>query len=145
MLPFFVATLCEGIRLRYILGAIPQIYVFNGPLPTVENDYLEHNLIPVLNSPRQLEQWTQLARDRAQILPAVLHVDTGMSRLGLTPVETKLVINNPSFLDGIDLHFVVSHLACADNHKDPLNEEQRKAFNYILVKLKTKEKKKGNF
>lgn len=132
---FFVATLCEGIRLRYVLGAVPKIYVFNGLLPTMENDFLEHKLIPVLNSLGQLEQWTQLAQNRAQRLPAGLHVDTGMSRLGLTPVETNLVINNPSYLYGIDLQFVASHLACADNHKDPLNEEQRKTFNYIVMKL----------
>ena len=125
---FFVAHLCEGIGLRNVLGAAANIYVLNGPLPKTEDDFLAHDLIPVLNSPGQLEQWTQLAKERTQILPAGLHIDTGMSRLGLTAAEAKLVTNTPSYMDGIELRFVASHLACADDPDNPLNEEQRVAF-----------------
>jgi len=132
---YFVANLPEGISLRHILGKIPNIYILNGPLPKTEDDFLAHNLIPVLNSLGQLKQWTLLAKNRSQTLPASLQIDTGMSRLGLTPREANLVTNAPSYLDGLDLRFVLSHLACADDPENPLNREQRKAFDYYLKHL----------
>ena len=68
-------------------------------------------------------------------MPASLQIDTGMSRLGLTPAEAKSVANTPSYLEGIDLRFVISHLACAENPENSLNEEQRVAFDHHLKEL----------
>jgi len=132
---YFVANLCEGISLRHVLGKTPNIYVLNGPLPKTEDEFLAHDLMPVLNSLGQLEQWTLLAKNRGQILPVSLQIDTGMSRLGLTPEEANLVANAPIYLEGLDLRFVISHLACADNPENPLNREQRMAFDYYLKHL----------
>ena len=70
-----------------------------------------------------------------RILPAGLHIDTGMSRLGLTAAEAKLLTHMPSYADGIELRFVASHLACADDPDNPLNEEQRVAFQDHLAYL----------
>src|SRR5882762_9694255 len=54
---FFVATLDEGIALRGALGPHPEIAVFNGPLPCTAPEFTRHQLIPVLNDPRQIEAW----------------------------------------------------------------------------------------
>src|SRR5690554_2831684 len=72
---FFVATLLEGIELR---GLLPdaEIYVFEGVLENGEERLLAARLVPVLNSLEQVRRWAA-SPGRA----ALLHVDTGMSRL----------------------------------------------------------------
>src|SRR5216683_1224804 len=57
---FFVATLDEGIALRHALGEVPEIAVFNGPLPGTAIEFAAHQLIPVLNEPGQIEEWASL-------------------------------------------------------------------------------------
>src|SRR5205823_9341608 len=54
---FFVATLDEGIALRAALGPEPEIAVFNGVLPGTTGEFGQHQLIPVLNHPDQIEEW----------------------------------------------------------------------------------------
>ncbi len=132
---FFVAHLAEGVALRKILGVAPAIYVLNGPLPRTEAEFLHYDLLPVLNSPCQLEQWSGAAAARERTLGAGLHIDTGMARLGLTPVEAAELAANPARLAGLDLHFIASHLACADEPGHALNGEQRQAFHHLLTAL----------
>jgi alanine racemase len=59
--------------------------------------------------------------------PAILHIDTGMARLGLTPREFAMLADElPK--SGIAWRAVISHLACADTPDHPLNEQQRARF-----------------
>jgi len=119
---FFVATLDEGIGLRGALGPGPEIAVFNGPLPGTTAEFAPHWLVPVLNDPGQIESWKKQPG-----VPAILHVDTGMSRLGLTAREfATLATELPQ--SGIAWRAVISHLACADSPDHPLNERQRTRF-----------------
>src|SRR5947207_7369783 len=119
---FFVATLDEGIALRGALGPDAEIAVFNGPLPGTEAEFAPHRLIPVLNHPGQIEAWKSNSG-----LPAMLHVDTGMSRLGLTAREFAALADElPK--SGIAWRAVISHLACADTPEHKLNEQQRSRF-----------------
>src|SRR5206468_13129218 len=89
----FVATLDEGIALRQVFGAEPEIAILNGPLPGTEAEFAAHGLIPVLNDPGQIAAWARIGDIRTAGSPsgnlpaAILHVDTGMARLGLTPRE----------------------------------------------------------
>lgn len=128
---FFVAQPGEGIALRAALtDAAPActIYVLNGLMPGTADLYLEHGLIPVLNHPEEAERWTRAARDRGDALPAILHVDTGMSRLGCTPADAEALATIPDRLAGIDLRYVMSHLACADDPGNAKNREQLDLF-----------------
>jgi alanine racemase len=66
-------------------------------------------------------------REREVLRPAILHVDTGMSRLGLSAREfAALAAALPN--SGIAWRAVISHLACADTPDHPLNEAQRARF-----------------
>src|SRR5437762_8935224 len=119
---FFVATLDEGIALRGVLGPDAEIAVFNGPLPGTEAEFAPHRLIPVLNHPGQIEAWKSNSG-----LPAMLHIDTGMSRLGLTAREFAALADALPKC-GIAWRAVISHLACADTPEHKLNELQRSRF-----------------
>ncbi|MGC2413846.1 MAG: alanine racemase, partial [Stellaceae bacterium] len=64
--------------------------------------------------------------------PAILHVDTGMARLGLSASEFAAVVANPP---RVAWRAVMSHLACADRPEHPLNERQRARFAAIAAQL----------
>ena len=124
---FFVATLDEGIALRRALGNDAEIAVLNGPLPGAEAELAAKHLVPVLNDPGQIKAWEQIAQQQGG-LPAMLHVDTGMSRLGLTGREFTAFADDPSRWKAIRWRALMSHLACADTPEHPLNETQRRGF-----------------
>ena len=123
---FFVATLDEGISLRRALGQTAEIAILNGPLPGTAAEFAAERLIPVLNEPGQIEEWRRLSEQRS--VPAILHVDTGMSRLGLTAREFAIVADDLARWKAIRWLALMSHLACADEPNHPLNELQLRRF-----------------
>jgi alanine racemase len=120
---FFVATLAEAIELRTLL---PQatIAVFNGLHSGEENDFLHHKLYPVLNNTAQAERWLK-ASDSA---PAILHVDTGMTRLGFTHSELMSLVEKHSDFASKRVALLMSHLACANDPIHRKNSEQLARF-----------------
>ncbi len=125
---FFVAHIEEGMALRPQLPSAATIYVLHGLPPGTEGDCLQHNLIPVLNSLEQIAAWQCQARSSGRALPAIVQIDSGMSRMGLSAAELATVQHNPSLLDGITLHYLISHLACADQAGSPMNRQQLARF-----------------
>jgi len=134
---FFVAHLDEGIALKDILSDFPSARVFamNGLLEDEPAVYLEHGVIPTLGDLGQIDRWQSVCSDQGRALPAVLHLDTGMSRTGLDRGELETLIDQPERLSGIDMRFVMSHMACADTPEHPLNREQQTRFSDALARL----------
>lgn len=125
---FFVARLSEGVALRKTLGPAAAIHVLDGCTPGAAGPLAEAGLVPVLNSPAQVAAWAAWAAAKGSALPAALHVDTGMNRLGLTPAEVDALLAAPDTLAGLEVGLVMSHLACAEDPAHPLNRSQRDAF-----------------
>lgn len=135
---FFVAQLAEAIALRDSLqSAAPDatVYVLNGPDQGTEADFEAHRSVPVLNSLDQIALWSTHAKQRAAAQPAVLHIDTGMSRLGLTGRDVDTLADDPGLLAGLDIRLIVSHLACAEQPDHPLNQVQRRLFETLRARL----------
>lgn len=135
---FFVVQLAEGIAVRAALAACgreARIFVLLGPLPGSEPVFLEHKLTPVLNTLGDIERWRTFAARQDKSLPAVLHVDTGMNRLGLEPAEVARLANEPELLNCIDVVLVMSHLACAEEAEHPLNARQLARFQAARARL----------
>ncbi|MGH7028857.1 MAG: alanine racemase, partial [Stellaceae bacterium] len=124
---FFVATLDEAVALRVALPGSAEIAVFNGPLPGSAAEFAAQGLVPVLNDPGQIAECEQTAAQCVP-LPAMLHVDTGMARLGLSPRELESIAENPPRPGAIRWRAVLSHLACADEPDHSLNQKQRARF-----------------
>ncbi len=124
---FFVATLDEAIALRLLLPDA-AIYYLNGLMRGDGDGCREHRIRPTLNDPGQIEFWSDYCRAKDETLPAAVHIDTGMSRLGLTPRETDALAAAPDRLDAFDFVLLLSHLACADTPAHPLNAIQRSQF-----------------
>jgi len=124
---FFVATLEEGLALRDTLKTA-EIAVLNGLLPLTESDVLRARLIPVLNDLGQLDTWRKLILPLKQRPAAMLHLDTGLSRLGLSRAETQVLLGEPDRLAGVSLRAIISHLVVAEDPKHAKNAEQRRLF-----------------
>lgn len=80
--------------------------------------------VPVLVTPAQVVAWRATGR------PCDVMVDTGLNRLGLTPEDAL-----SGLLDGLPVHTLHSHLACAEQPGHPLNERQRAAFAALAARL----------
>lgn len=132
---FFVATVDEALALRQVLDDERTICVLSGITAGIEDLYLAHRLIPVLNALGDLDAWTAVARRTGAAVPVALHVDTGMSRLGLPEAELAALSDDPSRLDGLDVRLVMSHLACADEPDSPMNSAQLQAFRAARQRL----------
>ena len=69
-------------------------------------------------------------------LDAVVHVDTGMNRLGLPREELSiLAAESGKRLAGLNLVMVMSHLASADQPQNKMNQEQLFRFRQALAML----------
>ena len=125
---FVVATLDEGLALRPLLPGA-EILVLSGPFAGTEQDILAADLLPVLNSTDQVAAWAAFAHQVGRRLPAALHIDTGMARLGLSHPQAAALAAESATLAALDLRLVMSHLACADDPPHPMNRRQLDAFN----------------
>ena len=115
---FFVATVAEGMDLSGRL-AEARIYVFSGPMDADDAACMAANgLTPVLNDLAQVDLWR-----RHRHLPAAVHVDTGMHRLGFDPIGF-----DPAPFDGLLVTLVLSHLANAEERGDPASDRQAERF-----------------
>lgn len=133
---FFVAHLDEAIELRPALPQDATVYVLHGSLPGAEGEFVAHHLVPVMNSLAQVTAWRTLAQRLDRMLPAILQVDTGMARLGLSAEELDRVAEDIDHLRGIDLKFVMSHLVSAEDHQSsPINRIQLQRFRAMLRRL----------
>ena len=123
---FFVAHVAEGVAVRAALGPGIMIAVLNGFRPGADEDAA---LTPVLNSPGDIAAWAGTGAG------VILHIDTGMARLGLSPSELAVLVEDPAPLAGVTLLYVMTHLACADDPAHPLNAEQAARFGAARARL----------
>ena len=132
---FFVASLAEAIELRAVFRQIGHndltIMVFHGVQVGQEADFTAHQCEPVLNDLEQISRWQLYAAKNGTMLPAVLHFDTGMNRLGLDSDQTNWLIQNREALNGLKLTYVMSHLVSGELIDDPVNVRQLNSFNKL--------------
>lgn len=129
---FFTAQLDEALAVRRLLPDA-RVHVLNGPPPDAMAETVDGDIVPVLNTPGEVAAWAGHARRLERRLPAILHLDTGMCRLGIDAHEVATLDGDD--LRALDLAFVMSHLVSAEAADDPLNERQRRRFDTIRRQL----------
>jgi alanine racemase len=123
---FFVATPAEGAALRATLPDA-RIYVLSGMWAGSERLFFEFDLVPVIASEEQLAVFMAAVSDGSDH-PCVLHVDTGMSRLGLRVEDALALAGDVARPASFSPIMLLSHLACADDPNHPLNRQQLQRF-----------------
>ena len=132
---FFVARLEEGVVLRRLLPGA-RIFVLDGAAPDAVPALMANRLTPVLNSLSEIAAWSAAAGVGNRNLDTVIHVDTGMNRLGLSGDELAVLsAQSAKRLSGLNLVLVMSHLACGDDPANKLNAEQLSRFRQALAML----------
>ena len=121
---FFVAHAEEGADLRPAI-ADKKLYVLHGYTPANKAAFAEHKLSPVLSSVGQLSDWLKSGL-RAE---CALHLDTGMSRLGLSEADLKTVEG------AVQPALVISHLASSDDPEHEKNEAQLARFKTLTKRF----------
>lgn len=119
---FFVSTWWEAHQLTD-LPEHASVAVLHGFGPDDLTSPERYGVRPVLNSPAQVARWKAAAPGGA----CDVMIDTGINRLGLRPEEI-------AELDGLAIHTLHSHLACADEDH-PLNRIQLDRFRSVAVEV----------
>ncbi len=124
---FFIATPSEAEETR---ARAPNavIYALDGLVSGAERDFARLGVRPILSTFAQVEAWDNYSRSKRQRLPAGLHIDTGLNRLGLGARDARRLAGDETLRASLDLTLVMSHLACADNPADGKNRDQLLAF-----------------
>jgi alanine racemase len=127
---FFVARLSEGEALRAALtSARPAtLYVLDGMTDGAGPRLDAAGLTPALCSLQQIAAAGSQAASTGRALPVALNIDSGMGRQGLTPDETRAIVQSLDRLRGLDVGLVMSHLGSAAEPHNPRNANQLVSF-----------------
>jgi alanine racemase len=128
---FFTAAIDEAIELR---TALPQhrIGYFDGLHENHQAAITDLNLMPSINTPKQLKLLAGFAAEQNRPIPAMLQLDTGMNRTGAGPDCVGDMLNAPDLAAG-DWRLLFSHLAAADEPDHPFNQDQRQRFEALIA------------
>jgi alanine racemase len=130
---FFVALLDEALKLRTV-APDAVIYVLNGLNPGTASAFRDIDARPVLGSMLEIDEWDTAARAAKEPLAAAIHIDTGMSRHGLSADEAGALaakLKNLAFKPSL----VMSHLARADEAGQPMTAKQIADFKALAAKF----------
>ncbi|WP_448205105.1 alanine racemase [Azospirillum sp. sgz302134] len=130
---FVVAQFEEALAVRALA---PDARVLSlGGLPAgTERDFQAFRILPVLNHLGEIAAWQAHARAEGAPLPAVVHIDTGMNRLGLGPDELDRLAGDLGRLEGVDVQVWMTHLACAETDS-VMNTQQLGRFQKAVGRL----------
>jgi alanine racemase len=126
---FWCTYASDAIALR-ASGALPldaNVYYLQGFEDRHVDLIKKYSIIPTINSAGEF----MTAKDRG--VPMVLHVDTGFTRLAMRDYELESVME---YIPSEDIRYVMSHLACGDEAKSPMNGKQKSRFDEILKKVR---------
>lgn len=109
---FFCARFEDALTLRADLGAGPRIAVLDGVSSADIAEARARDVIPVVNSLEQLHVISAVAKQTAQRIPAFIHLDTAMNRLGLASEDDEYA---EPLLAFCDVQAYMTHFASADD------------------------------
>ncbi|MEE2705006.1 MAG: alanine racemase [Pseudomonadota bacterium] len=135
---FHVASLEEGIRLRKDLAKNVRIIVMHDHFFENEEYFLNYNLTPVLNTHKDTSAWDKFQKIKNQKINAIIQIDTGMNRLGLSIKEFQLLIENNEDLIKNNILYIMSHLSCAYQVNNTKNRLQLQRFTKLIKALEIK-------
>ena len=121
---FYVANITEAIHLRQKISSKNiNIAVFEGFFEGHELVYFQNQITPIINNLEQLKRINNF-NIQTNKLSAILNIDTGMNRLGLSPEEMNFVEKNKDILHMTKWDFIMSHLTSSNNYKNKSNKRQ---------------------
>lgn len=133
---FFLASVEEAVTARDFLPADAAIYVLGGLRNVDISELFARNLIPMLCSVYDVEQWLKFKSSAQVNAVAGLKINTGMTRFGLDERDFSLLCTDEFRLKAINPELLISHLACADEVNHLQNNIQLNRFLKSLEQIK---------
>lgn len=130
---FFVATIEEASEAHRLVPSA-HVYVLDGILPGTVQELAALAVRPVIASLEEATAWTSVVKNGGRTAPIALHIDTGLNRLGMSAAEVAKLAHS-DIVQRLDIALVMSHLACADEARNPMNREQRETFDRLRATL----------
>ncbi|HQT45625.1 MAG: alanine racemase [Acidocella sp. 20-63-7] len=124
---FFTAHLHEALAVRPLLPGV-LLAALNGIESGEAAEFSGQNITPVVGSLHEIALWRAEAARLGRVLPAIVHIDTGMARLGLSAPELAALREDAALLAGLRVDYVMTHLVSADTPESALNPRQAGAF-----------------
>lgn len=115
---FFVASLKEAIELREKIGYNFEVFVLDGFEENAWDLFEKYGISPVINSRDEVLFLNKKHTNNQKPIRAMLHYDTGLTRLGLSDNDISFLHENPQYFEGLDIAYIISHLACAGQKHD---------------------------
>lgn len=132
---FAVATLDEAVELREN-GVTKPILLLEGVMTDADLQAAAgYGLWLVVHELEQVRLLEMMRGQRAQRLQVWLKANTGMNRLGLKPDQAEIAWSRLEQVEAIGRLTLMSHMACADEPRAPLNEVQLDAFSHLYRRL----------
>jgi len=130
-----VSSLYEGIELRNIFKDIPIIVLSSGMSGQAE-EFIEHNLSPVVCSWQMTNALAESSRKRGTRAKVHIKVDTGMGRIGVWHARADEFIRQVYKMPDIEIEGVCSHFATSDEQNLDFAIQQLEWFNRCLERIK---------
>lgn len=130
-----VSSLYEGIELRDVFKDIPIIVLSSGMSGQAE-EFIEHNLSPVVCTWQMTNALADAARKRGTRAKVHIKVDTGMGRIGVWYERADEFTRQVYKMPDIEIEGICSHFATSDEQNLDFAKQQFDWFNRCLEKIK---------
>jgi alanine racemase len=131
---FAVASLDEGIALRQA-GISASIVVLGGLFEEQVSELVAHRLTPVVSDGRIIPALAKAVHAHQAPYPIHLKIETGMGRLGFSPEELLVLLDNPFVKSPLQVEGFMTHLADADGKDSVFTDRQLDAFRTVVEQV----------
>lgn len=132
---YAVATIEEALELRGHHIKKP-ILVLGYTFPEQYSLLTEHNIIPTVFREDSLQALSEAAVKAGRTIPVHIKVDTGMSRIGVSPDEVGLkFVKKVLETKGLEINGIFTHFARADEEDKSSALAQFKVFNNFVSEV----------
>ncbi|MCV6599482.1 MAG: alanine racemase [Alphaproteobacteria bacterium] len=125
---FFVAHFKEAKNIKRSLKfKKANIYILYDFAEDNYKNIIRKAFIPVLNTPEDIILWHKVAKNK----PCVIHLDTGLSRLGIDEEKIKS-LRNQNIFEELNIAYVMSHFSSANIEDSSACEREYKEFRRLV-------------
>ncbi|MDQ7778948.1 MAG: alanine racemase [Planctomycetota bacterium] len=124
----------EAIHLREA-GILAPVLVLGALIEEEIGWVVSYNIIPTLHSNYMVDLVNEEARRQNVRLPVHIDVDTGMTRLGVSPARTLELVRRIRLSSNLELTGIGTHLSSAYTGDGAFVQQQCNAFDHVLAEL----------
>lgn len=137
---FWLATVEEAVALRPFIQPPARLFVLNGLGGHDPGALLSHSLIPVLTHLDEVHAARAYAQRSGALFPVAIHLDTGLTRVGLQEADVQRLAQHSNELCGLQVVAWVTQLARFDDLACESSLEQRMRFDRWTATLPAAER-----